>query len=73
MCNFALQETPIGPFVGSVIKPRIGLTPILRAGLGMTDALVRWYSSRLHPYQRRYLYIYLVNTLPVCSFLIVPS
>jgi len=33
-------HTPIAPFVGSVIKPRIGLTPILRAGLGMTDALL---------------------------------
>ncbi|KAG6854994.1 hypothetical protein C0991_005923 [Blastosporella zonata] len=32
--------TPVGPFVGTVIKPRIGLTPILRAGLGMTDALL---------------------------------
>ena len=39
----SVQETPIGPFTGTVIKPRIGLTPILRAGLGMTDALVRWY------------------------------
>ncbi|OBZ76979.1 putative sulfite reductase [NADPH] flavoprotein component [Grifola frondosa] len=33
-------QTPIGPFTGSMIKPRIGLTPILRAGLGMTDALL---------------------------------
>ncbi|KAG6817203.1 hypothetical protein H0H87_011561 [Tephrocybe sp. NHM501043] len=33
-------ETPVGPFTGTIIKPRIGLTPILRAGLGMTDALV---------------------------------
>ncbi|KAG6327658.1 hypothetical protein ID866_11431, partial [Astraeus odoratus] len=33
-------QTPIAPFTGSVIKPRIGLTPILRAGLGMTDALL---------------------------------
>ncbi|KAF8076250.1 armadillo/beta-catenin/plakoglobin [Lyophyllum atratum] len=33
-------ETPVGPFTGTVIKPRIGLTPILRAGLGMTDALL---------------------------------
>jgi len=33
-------ESPIGPFVGSIIKPRIGLTPVLRAGLGMTDALL---------------------------------
>ncbi|KAF8665797.1 hypothetical protein AX16_000242 [Volvariella volvacea WC 439] len=33
-------KTPVGPFVGSKIKPKIGLTPILRAGLGMTDALL---------------------------------
>ncbi|KII95330.1 hypothetical protein PLICRDRAFT_96504 [Plicaturopsis crispa FD-325 SS-3] len=33
-------QTPVGPFTGSVVKPRIGLTPILRAGLGMTDALL---------------------------------
>jgi len=33
-------ETPIGPFIGTAIKPKIGLTPILRAGLGMTDALL---------------------------------
>ncbi|PIL36912.1 hypothetical protein GSI_00602 [Ganoderma sinense ZZ0214-1] len=33
-------QTPIGPFTGSVIKPKIGLTPVLRAGLGMTDALL---------------------------------
>ncbi|RDB22867.1 Uracil phosphoribosyltransferase [Hypsizygus marmoreus] len=33
-------ETPVGPFTGTAIKPRIGLTPILRAGLGMTDALL---------------------------------
>ncbi|KAF7313690.1 Uracil phosphoribosyltransferase [Mycena chlorophos] len=34
------QQTPIAPFTGTFIKPRIGLTPILRAGLGMTDALL---------------------------------
>ncbi|KAH7887886.1 putative uracil phosphoribosyltransferase [Phlebopus sp. FC_14] len=33
-------QTPVGPFTGSVIRPRIGLTPILRAGLGMADALL---------------------------------
>jgi len=33
-------QTPVGPFTGSTIKPRICLTPILRAGLGMTDALL---------------------------------
>jgi len=32
--------SPVGPFVGSTIKPKIGLTPVLRAGLGMTDALL---------------------------------
>ncbi|TFY80820.1 hypothetical protein EWM64_g3198 [Hericium alpestre] len=33
-------RTPVGQFTGSAVKPRIGLTPILRAGLGMTDALL---------------------------------
>jgi len=33
-------QTPVGPFTGSLIKPLIGLTPILRAGLGMTDAML---------------------------------
>ncbi|KAI5124857.1 hypothetical protein M0805_007290 [Coniferiporia weirii] len=32
--------TPVAPFTGKVIKPRIGLTPILRAGLGMTESLL---------------------------------
>ncbi|KAF9645671.1 PRTase-like protein [Thelephora ganbajun] len=32
--------SPVGPFIGSIIKPKIGLTPVLRAGLGMTDALL---------------------------------
>lgn len=39
MCGF-LQQTPVAPFVGTSIKPRIGLTPILRAGLGMTEAML---------------------------------
>jgi len=38
-------ETPVAPFTGSRIKPRIGLTPILRAGLGMTDALLKLFPS----------------------------
>jgi len=38
-------ETPVAPFTGTVIKPRIGLTPILRAGLGMTDALLTLFPS----------------------------
>lgn len=33
-------QSPVGPFIGSTIKPKIGLTPVLRAGLGMTDALL---------------------------------
>ncbi|KAI0291703.1 armadillo beta-catenin plakoglobin [Russula brevipes] len=33
-------HSPISPFTGTVVKPRVGLTPILRAGLGMTDALL---------------------------------
>ncbi|KAF8914058.1 methyltransferase-domain-containing protein [Gymnopilus junonius] len=39
------SETPVAPFIGSRIKSRIGLTPILRAGLGMTDALLRLFPS----------------------------
>ncbi|KAH9951847.1 armadillo/beta-catenin/plakoglobin [Amylocystis lapponica] len=38
-------QTPIGPFTGSMIQPKIGLTPILRAGLGMTDALLNLFPS----------------------------
>lgn len=33
-------QTPISTFTGSKVKPRIGFTPILRAGLGMTEALL---------------------------------
>jgi len=33
-------QSPISPFTGSVVKHRVGFTPILRAGLGMTDALL---------------------------------
>ncbi|KAF7301393.1 Uracil phosphoribosyltransferase [Mycena indigotica] len=33
-------QSPVAPFTGTAIKPRVGLTPILRAGLGMTDALL---------------------------------
>ncbi|KIY52344.1 PRTase-like protein [Fistulina hepatica ATCC 64428] len=32
-------QTPIASFTGTAIKARIGLTPILRAGLGMTDSV----------------------------------
>jgi uracil phosphoribosyltransferase len=38
-------HTPVGPFTGTAIKPRIGLTPILRAGLGMADALLKLFPS----------------------------
>ncbi|OSX59274.1 hypothetical protein POSPLADRAFT_1150332 [Postia placenta MAD-698-R-SB12] len=38
-------QTPIGTFTGTTIKPRIGLTPILRAGLGMTDALLNLFPA----------------------------
>ncbi|KAF9534161.1 armadillo/beta-catenin/plakoglobin [Crepidotus variabilis] len=38
-------ETPVASFTGTKIKPRVGLTPILRAGLGMTDALLRLFPS----------------------------
>ncbi|KAF8165197.1 armadillo/beta-catenin/plakoglobin [Crassisporium funariophilum] len=39
------SETPVAPFTGTRIKPRIGLAPILRAGLGMTDALLKLFPS----------------------------
>ncbi|KAI0693820.1 armadillo/beta-catenin/plakoglobin [Cytidiella melzeri] len=38
-------HTPVGPFTGSTVKPRIGLTPVLRAGLGMTEALLSLFPS----------------------------
>jgi uracil phosphoribosyltransferase len=44
------QQTPVGPFTGTTVKPKIGLTPILRAGLGMTDALLS-----LFPYVTKYI------------------
>lgn len=31
------RETPLAPFTGASLKQRIGIVPILRAGLGMTD------------------------------------
>jgi uracil phosphoribosyltransferase len=34
------QKTPVSGFQGERIKPKIGLAPILRAGLGMTSPLV---------------------------------
>jgi len=33
-------NTPVSEFTGSTIKPRIGIVPILRAGLGMTEAML---------------------------------
>ncbi|KDQ29196.1 hypothetical protein PLEOSDRAFT_1089042 [Pleurotus ostreatus PC15] len=33
-------ESPISPFTGTVVAPKVGLAPILRAGLGMTDAML---------------------------------
>ncbi|KAF9451627.1 armadillo/beta-catenin/plakoglobin [Macrolepiota fuliginosa MF-IS2] len=33
-------RTPVDTFTGERVKARIGLTPILRAGLGMSDALL---------------------------------
>lgn len=34
------KNSPVSKFTGSKIAPTIGLLPILRAGLGMTDALL---------------------------------
>ncbi|GAA6006568.1 uncharacterized protein JCM10292_005991 [Rhodotorula paludigena] len=30
-------ESPIAPYTGKAVAPRVGLSPILRAGIGMTD------------------------------------
>ncbi|KZT72722.1 PRTase-like protein [Daedalea quercina L-15889] len=38
-------QTPIGTFTGTAVKPNIGLAPILRAGLGMTDALLNLFPA----------------------------
>ncbi|EPT02787.1 hypothetical protein FOMPIDRAFT_1029101 [Fomitopsis schrenkii] len=38
-------ETPIGAFTGTAIKPKIALAPVLRAGLGMTDALLNLFPA----------------------------
>lgn len=35
-----IKTSPVATFTGSKIAPTIGLVPILRAGLGMTDALL---------------------------------
>ncbi|KZW03999.1 PRTase-like protein [Exidia glandulosa HHB12029] len=37
-------QTPVSQFTGVTVQPRVGLVPILRAGAGMTDALLS-----LHP------------------------
>ena len=33
-------ETPLEPTTGAEVEPRIGLVPVLRAGLGMVDAML---------------------------------
>ena len=35
-----LIETPLEPMTGARLEPRVGLIPILRAGLGMVDAML---------------------------------
>ncbi|MGH2429746.1 MAG: uracil phosphoribosyltransferase [Candidatus Limnocylindria bacterium] len=44
MADLATQptpiETPLEPMDGAVLEPRVGLIPILRAGLGMVDAML---------------------------------
>lgn len=35
-----MQKSPVAAFEGTLVKPRVGLAPILRAGLGMTDAVL---------------------------------
>ena len=36
----ATVETPLEPMEGARLEPRIGLIPVLRAGLGMVDAML---------------------------------
>ncbi|KAI0736132.1 armadillo/beta-catenin/plakoglobin [Fomitopsis betulina] len=38
-------QTPIGTFTGTAIKPQIALAPVLRAGLGMTAALLNLFPT----------------------------
>ena len=33
-------ETPLGPMIAACLEPRVGLIPILRAGLGMVDGML---------------------------------
>src|ERR687895_2739364 len=33
-------ETPLEPMTAALLEPRVGLIPILRAGLGMVDAML---------------------------------
>src|SRR5262245_48023222 len=33
-------ETPLGPMTAATLEPRVGLIPILRAGLGMVGAML---------------------------------
>ncbi len=44
MADLAVQpiavETPLEPMTGSKLKPKVGLIPVLRAGLGMVDAML---------------------------------
>jgi len=44
MADLATQplpiETPLEPMAGAELEPRVGLIPVLRAGLGMVDAML---------------------------------
>ncbi|EIW82441.1 armadillo beta-catenin plakoglobin [Coniophora puteana RWD-64-598 SS2] len=64
-------QTPIGPFTGSVIKPRVGLAPILRAGIGMTDAFLTLFPSA--PVYHLGLYREKVSLQPVEYYSKLPS
>ena len=33
-------ETPLGPMTAACLEPRVGLIPILRAGLGMVEGML---------------------------------
>ncbi|EIM88133.1 UDP-N-acetylglucosamine 1-carboxyvinyltransferase [Stereum hirsutum FP-91666 SS1] len=64
-------KSPIATFTGTVITPRIGLTPILRAGLGMTEALLELYPDA--PVYHLGLYREKVTLQPVEYYSKLPS
>ncbi len=47
--NSPRQYTPVGAYTGTEIASKIGLLPIMRAGIGMTEPLLRlWPNARVY-------------------------